>query len=56
MADRTKCTNHKCELKENCKRWLDPDSEYRQSYAYFEPKDGECEMQIPIKQKAQENE
>lgn len=36
MADITKCTNEKCELKNKCRRYTAISNEYYQSYAYFE--------------------
>ncbi|MFS0657450.1 hypothetical protein AB1L07_02330 [Niallia alba] len=48
MADLTKCSNKKCEMKEICYRNTATDNIYAQSYAYFEAKDGEeCEYFIP---------
>jgi hypothetical protein len=42
MSDITKCTNSDCPLKESCYRWT-AEAEEHQSYAKWEPKDGECE-------------
>lgn len=37
MPDISKCKNEKCIKKELCYRFTSPSSEYRQSYAEFEP-------------------
>lgn len=48
MIDITLCVNDKCPIKKKCYRWMCQDKNEYQSYAKFEPKDGECEHFIDL--------